>query len=63
MTFVTMTKPCQGLAVGELQPSLGSLQGLNLGFFIHADDHGVLWGVQIKSHNVRRLTGELRDRC
>src|SRR5512137_2084401 len=59
MSFVTVAEPRQGLAIGKFQPSLRSLQGLNLGFLIHTDDHGVLRWVEVKSHNVRRLAGKL----
>ena len=52
--------PSHGLPVGKAQPPLGPLQGLNSRFLVHADDHGILWRVQIQAHDVGGFLGKLR---
>ena len=60
MPLVFVVEPGQGLAVGQPEPPLGTLKGLNAGLFIHAQDHGILWRVQIQTDDSRRLWDELR---
>ena len=41
VAFVFVTKACQGPAIGQADPALGPLQGLDVGFFIDTDDDRV----------------------
>lgn len=41
------------------QARLGSVQGLNLGFLIHAQNHGLIRGIQVKADHVGQLFDEL----
>ena len=38
---------------------MSALQGLDVRLLVDADDHGVLWGIEIEPDDVRRLAGEL----
>ena len=58
--LVLVDMPSDSFPVRESQPSLGSLQGLDRGFLIDADHHGILGRVQVQPHNVRCLLGKLR---
>ena len=46
MPLILMVESSQRLPVGKPQPSLGSLQGLDGRFLVHADDNGVIRGSQ-----------------
>ena len=48
MTFVSVIKPSESFAVGKPQPALGTLQGLDVGLFIHAKHHSIVRRVQIE---------------
>jgi hypothetical protein len=43
------------LAVGQLQPPLGALQRLDVGLFIHRQDHGVFPRLQVERDDVGGL--------
>src|SRR5262249_14362073 len=58
--LVFMAKTPQGASVGQPQPALRTLQGLNCGFFIHTQDHRPSWRVQVKAYDVRSLARKLR---
>src|SRR5882762_4746666 len=60
MTFVLMVEASERFAVGQLQPALGALQGLDVGLLVHRQHHGVLRRLQIERDNVRGLLCERR---
>ena len=43
----------------ERQAGLGAIQGLDLAFLIHAQDHGMLGRVQIQAHHILQLVLEV----
>jgi len=60
MALIFMVIARQGLAVGKAKPSLCPFQGLDMGLFIHAEDHGILRGVQVEPYDIGCLGSELR---
>ena len=40
------------------QQGLGAVEGLDLGFLVHAQHHGVVGGVKIKSHDIPHFFDE-----
>jgi hypothetical protein len=59
MALVLMGEAGQGAPVGKLEPPLGPLEGLDVRLLVHADDDGVVRGVEVESHDVGGLLGEL----
>ena len=59
VALVLMVMPAHRLPVGEAQPPLSALQGLDGGLLVHADHHGILRGVQVQPHDVSGLLCEL----
>ena len=71
VAFVLVSMTSQGLAIGETQPSLGPLQGLDGWFFVHTDNHCVSGGSRysptmsaaLRTNWGAVLTHQLRRRC
>jgi hypothetical protein len=63
VTTVLVGLARQGPSVGEPKPALGSLKGLDVRLLVHAQDYGVLGGVQVEPHDIGRLSGELGIRA
>ena len=63
MTFVLVVEARERFAVGQLQPALGALQGLDVGLLVHREHHGVLRRLQIERDNVHGLSVRTPDRC
>src|ERR1700739_1085042 len=61
--LISVTESIQRLSVGQSEPPLRSFQCLNGRLFIHAQDEGVFWRIQIQSDDVGRLGAELRVRA
>src|SRR5438132_13593082 len=55
MAFVLVIEAGERFAVGQFQPTLGTLQGLDVGLLVYREDHGVLWRLQIERHDVGGL--------
>jgi len=49
----------QRAAVGQPQPALGALEGLDRGLLVDAQDHCVVGRVEVQAHDVGRLGREL----
>src|ERR1019366_8227501 len=58
MTLIVMREAGERLAIGQLQPALGSFQRLDVWLFIHRQDQRVLWRMQIQPDNVGGLLRE-----
>src|SRR5580658_4183434 len=61
--LVSVAESIQRFSVGQPEPPLRSFQCLNGRLFIHAQDQGVLWRIQIQSHDVGSLRTEFRVRA
>jgi hypothetical protein len=46
-------------ALLDRKARLGSIQRLNLALFVHAQDDGVLGGIQVKGHDIHQLLFKL----
>lgn len=60
MAFKGADEAGQCLAIGQPWLPLGALQEAGCGFFVHRQNHRVLWRLQVKRHNVCRLLRERR---
>src|SRR6266446_7413257 len=60
MAFVLVVETGERLAVGQLQPALGTLQSLDMRLFVDRQDHGVLRRLQVERHDVGGLLRERR---
>ena len=59
MTFVIMGDAFD-VTKAHGQDGLGSLKRLNLGLLIDREHHGVVWGIEVETHNVADLLDEER---
>ena len=57
--FVFVTEADQGLAVGQAEKSLGSLQGLDGRLLIDREDHRFIRRVEVEADHISRFLGEL----
>jgi hypothetical protein len=53
-----MLKAGERLAVRQLQPALGSFQGLNVRFFVHAQHQRMFRRIQIKPGHIGGFLGK-----
>src|SRR5262249_17930412 len=60
VSLVIMAEPPQGPASGNLQVPLSPLQGLDMRFFIHRHNQGMVGRVQVKPNNVSCFGSKLR---
>ncbi len=58
LVFVAET-PCS-LSIGQAQPTLGSLQGLNGGLLVPTEDKGILRRVHVEGNNIGGLPAKFR---
>jgi hypothetical protein len=58
MSFVAVAESIEGFAVGEAQPSLGSLQDLNVRLFVNAQHDRVFRWTQVQADDIGGLGSE-----
>src|SRR5215469_14691824 len=63
VTFVGMAEPRQRFAIGQLQPTLGALQSLDVRLLVDRKHHGVRGRLSSRARQCRPPSAQTPDRC